>query len=84
MMNDEMVIFFLETTNGEHGGELEFERGSLTNNLEDFINECIGGGFTDFNLHSSLCNFGGIGVFAKVENCEILYQCPKIWWDLIA
>lgn len=86
-MNDgmEMVVVFLESTNDNHkSGMLEFEHGSLTEKLEDFINDCIEGGYTDFNLCSSCCNFGSIGIFAKVENCEILYQCPKIWWDLIA
>ena len=63
------VIYYLETSEGLHTLELEEE----PLNFKDFLQDIIDGGFSDFRIYNSLCNFGVFGLMAEVKNNEIIF-----------
>ena len=63
------VIYYLEASEGLQ--PLELEDAPL--NFKDFLQDIIDGGYSDFKIYESLCNYGGCGLIAEVKNNEIFF-----------
>lgn len=66
----ETIIMWLESPISS--GALEFDADSLTDNLEDFLNQLIESEFDTFKLYSGVTNAGPIGLIAEVKNNKIV------------
>lgn len=63
------VIYYVECDGGLQPIELE----ETPPNFKDFLQDVIDGGYSDFKIYESICNYGGCGLMAEVKDNEIIF-----------